>query len=206
MRRYTDKEDERAMRRIFSTLLIVGGVLGAAWALAWSGSASADDGWGGWYGRGYRTHPEMMHGIERHGSWLSVRAGHERPLISMMLKWKEQLGLTADQERALRELRAGFEKDAIRGTSEIEVAELELKGLLEREPVELAAVEAQARKAALLRADLRVSRIKTIEAGKAVLTPEQRSKLERLGHGRWWRGLAMEMMLPWMDWIPARSR
>jgi Spy/CpxP family protein refolding chaperone len=98
-----------------------------------------------------------------------------------MLALKEQLGLTADQERSLRELRADFQKASIKQTAEIDVAELELSDLLEQDKVDIAKAEALAKKSAMLRADLRVARVKTIEAGKAVLTPEQRGKLDQLG-------------------------
>jgi len=147
--------------------------------------------------------PEMMRGMGMPGPWGHGRGGHEGPLISMMLHWKDQLALTAEQERSLRELRATFGKEAIRRTSEIDVAELELRELLEQEKVDLAKVEAWTKKIALLRADQRLARIKTIEAGKAQLTPEQQRKLERLGHdarmsepGKGMMGPGMRMMPP----------
>ena len=100
-------------------------------------------------------------------------------------------------------MRANFEKEAIKRTAEIDVAELELKELLEQEKVDLINVEASTKKVALLRADLRLARIKTIESGKALLTPEQQRKLERLGHdarmgepGRGMPGPGMRMMPP----------
>ena len=184
------------MRRISTALLILAGVLGVTPAPAWHQTASADEGWGGpRMMRRHRMLPDMMRDLGMPGPWWHGREGHERPLISMMLHWKEQLGLTPDQERSLRELRASFEKEAIRATSEIDVGELELKELMEQDRVDLVKVEAQAKKTALLRADLRVARIKTIEAGKALLTPDQRSKLERLGHDHKWDD--MGMMAPW---------
>jgi len=192
------------MRQIVTAVLVMVGVLGSAIPPALNQIASADDGGGGPdVMRRCRMLPDMMRGMGMSGPWDHGRRGHERPLISMMLHQKEQLGLTADQERSLRELRAKFEKEAITRTSEIDVAELELRELLEQEKVDFIAVEASTKKAALLRADLRLARIKTIEAGKAVLTPEQQRKLERLGHdsrmgepGRGMMGPGMRMMPP----------
>jgi len=146
--------------------------------------------------------PEMMRGRGMAGPWGHGRGGHEGRLISMMLHQKEQLGLTADQERSLRELRANFEKEAIQRTSQIDVAELELKGLLEQDKVDLVKVEAQAKKVALQRAELRVARIKTIEAGKAQLTPEQQRKLEGLGHDSRMSEPGKRMMGPGMRMMP----
>jgi Spy/CpxP family protein refolding chaperone len=113
-----------------------------------------------------------------------------------MLMWQEQLGLSTDQERTLRELRVNFEKESIKRTAEIDVAELELNGLLEQDKVDVAKVEALAKKSAMLQAELRVGRVKTIEAGKAVLTPEQTEKLDRLGHESMMGGMGMRMMGP----------
>ncbi len=197
------------MRKISAVLVILAGVLVSALAPALVAFASADDGWGGpwpWAMRRHRMPPDMMRGMGIPGPWVYGRGAHEGPLISMMLHWKEQLGLTPDQERSLRELRANFEKDAIKRTSEIEVAELEIKGLLEQDTPDLGKVEAHARNVALLQADLRVARIKTIEAGKALLTPEQRGKLERLGHSQRAGDMGMGMMAPWMGWMSPSMR
>jgi len=192
------------MRQIVTAVLVMVGVLGSAVPPALNQVASADDGGcGPGMMRRYRMLPEMMRGMGMSGPWGHGRGGHEGPLISMMLHWKDQLALTADQERSLRELRANYEKEGIRRTSEIDVAELELRELLEQEKVDLEKVEAWTKKIALLRADQRLARIKTIEAGKALLTPEQQRKLERLGHdarmgepGRGMMGPGMRMMPP----------
>ncbi|MBI4380761.1 MAG: hypothetical protein HY574_06185 [candidate division NC10 bacterium] len=182
------------MRQIVTAVLVMAGVLGSAVPSALNQMASADEGCGG---------PGVMRGMGMRGSWGHGRGGHQGPLISMMLHWKDQLALTSDQERSLRGLRANFEKEAIKRTSEIDVAELELKGLLEQEKVDLINVEASTKKVALLRADLRLARIKTIESGKTLLTPEQQRKLERLGHdarmsepGKGMMGPGMRMMPP----------
>jgi Spy/CpxP family protein refolding chaperone len=189
------------MPKISTVLLILACLLASALAPGSGRFASAHDEWDAprpWTKRWQQMLPEMMRGMGIPGPWVYGRGGHEGPLITMMLLWKEQLGLTPDQERSLRELRANFEKESIKRTSEIEVAELELKGLLEQETPDLGNVEAQVKQVALLQADLRVARIKTIEAGKALLTPEQRGKLERLGHSQRAGDMGMGMMAPWM--------
>ena len=150
--------------------------------------------------------PETMRGMGTPGPWVYGRGGHEGPLITTMLYWKEQLELTPEQQRSLRELRANFEKESIRRTSEIDVAELELKGLLEQDTPDLVKVEAQVKQVALLQSDLRVARIKTIEAGKALLTPEQRGTLERLGHTQRAGDMGMGMMAPWMGRTPPSAK
>jgi len=192
------------VRAIVTAMLVLMGVLGPAIPQMWNQVASAEEGAGGPGMMGYRMTPEMMRGryemMRGMGTGPSFhgRGGHEGPLISQMLMWQEQLGLTADQERTLRELRANFEKESIKRTAEIDVAELELNGLLEQDKVDVAKVEALAKKIAMLQAELRVGRVKTIEAGKAVLTPEQTEKLDRLGHESMMGGMGMRMMGPGM--------
>ena len=190
------------MRSIVTATLVLAGVLGIGVLTAQSHVASDEEGWSGPGMMRYRMLPEMLRGMGMPGPWYYGRGGHGGPLISLMLLWKEQLTLTPDQERSLSELRSNYEKEAITRTSEIEVAELELKGLLEQEKVDLTKVEAQTRKIALLRADRRVARIKTIEAGKAVLTPDQQEKFNRLAHGSWMGGMGMGMMGPGMRPVP----
>lgn len=111
------------------------------------------------------------------GAWMS---GRERPLISIMLSHREDLGLSPAQVQALERLRNEFQKAAIRREADIRVAEMDIDMLLETEPVDLGKVEAKMREAGQLRTDLRVARIRVIEEGKAQLTPEQRNKLARL--------------------------
>jgi len=105
----------------------------------------------------------------------------ERPLISIMLQNIEALNLTSEQIQKLETLRFDFRKGAIKRSADLQVAELELEELRKKEPVDLAKVEAQVKRIETLRAEQRLSRIKAIEEGKALLNPEQRKKLDTLG-------------------------
>jgi Spy/CpxP family protein refolding chaperone len=107
-------------------------------------------------------------------------SGRERPLISIMLSHREDLGLSPAQVQALERLRGEFQKVAIRREADIRVAEMDVASLLEAEPVDLAKVEARVRESGQLRTDLRVARIRVMEEGRSQLTPEQRGKLARL--------------------------
>jgi len=129
---------------------------------------------------------EMMHGgMGRGGHHGMMEHGGlaEQPLISLMLQNKGELQLTSEQVQKLEALRVSFQKGAIRRSADLQVAELELEELRKREPVDLAKVEAQVKRIETLRAEQRLNRIKVIEEGKALLTPEQRQKLEPLGQG-----------------------
>lgn len=115
--------------------------------------------------------------------------GHEGPLISLMLDMKDQLGLSLQQVQTLRDLRADFEKEAIQREAEIRVAEVELREILVHERVDLGRAETLVRKIAGLRAELRLARLRTLEKGKAILTPEQLAKFREEGHRMARRGM-----------------
>src|SRR5262249_51468456 len=104
----------------------------------------------------------------------------ERPLISIALGHREEPGLPAHQLDALERLRAEFQREVIRRDADLRVAEMDIAALLRGDAVDLARVDAKVREAERLRADLRLARIRTIEQGKAQLTPEQRAKLRAL--------------------------
>ncbi|MCI0370549.1 MAG: Spy/CpxP family protein refolding chaperone [candidate division NC10 bacterium] len=124
----------------------------------------------------------MMGGGMMRGMGGDRAPGHEGPLISLMLQMKDQLGLSLKQVQVLRDLRAAFEKEAIQRGAEIRVAEVDLREALAQEQVDLGRAEALVRKIAGLRAESRLSRIRTLEKGKGVLTPEQLAKFREAGH------------------------
>lgn len=109
-------------------------------------------------------------------------SSHEGPLISIMLNHRQELGLTLDQERKLRDLRTEFAKESVRRSAEIRVAEIELDALLEQDKWDLAKIEPKVKQIATLQGDLRLARIKTLAAGREVLTSDQLEKLKLIGH------------------------
>lgn len=121
---------------------------------------------------------EMMRGMPM-GQAREV-LGRERPLLSLALRHRAELGLSADQVTALEGLIERFRKDAEARLADIEAAERELAALFEAESPDLGQVQAKVLAVEKLRADLRIARIKTIVEGRAGLTAEQRKKLEEL--------------------------
>jgi Spy/CpxP family protein refolding chaperone len=107
----------------------------------------------------------------------------DRPLITIMLHHRNELGLSPEQVSKLQTLRGEFSREAIRRDAEIRIAELDLAALLEQEPMDLAKVEPKVREVSQLRDDLRIARLRVIEQGKAVLTPEQQTRLQTVLSG-----------------------
>lgn len=106
--------------------------------------------------------------------------GRERPVLSLALRHRAQLGISDDQATTLQAFIDRFGKEAEERVRQIETAERELAGLLKAEPADLAQVDGKVRAIEKLRADLRLRRIQTIAGGRALLTPEQRTKLDLL--------------------------
>jgi hypothetical protein len=104
----------------------------------------------------------------------------ERPLISLMLRYRDKLGLSADQVRKLEQVRSEFERESIRRDADLRIAEMDVANLTDAPAVDLSKVEAKLREVERLRADQRLARIRAIEKGKEQLTVEQRKKLQEL--------------------------
>ena len=109
--------------------------------------------------------------------------GEQVPLITLMLWHARDLSLTPEQVRGLETFRGDFQRTADLQTAEIQRLELELQRVLSREQIDLAQVETRIRRIESLRTELRLGRIRTVEKGKATLTPEQWRKLQPLIRG-----------------------
>ncbi len=114
------------------------------------------------------------------GHFTPAPGGPERPLISLMLRHREELELTPGQVQELERLRSEFERDAIRREADVRIAEMDLAVLLRTDPVDLGKVEGKVHEAERLRSDLRLARIRVIEQGKAQLTADQQRRLREV--------------------------
>jgi len=111
---------------------------------------------------------------------MGAASTNDRPWITVMLDLREELGLSAEQVGRLFNLRDGFAKAARTKSEALEKVERDLDQLVGPGPVDLRAVEAKLKEAEAIRTDLRLSRFKVIEEGKAILTPAQRGKFMEL--------------------------
>lgn len=130
---------------------------------------------------GQRPGPGMMGpGMMGRGGMMGAGGTNDRPWITVMLDHREELGLSAEQVGQLFTLRDGFAREARKKSEALEKVEQNLDQLLGPGPVDLQAVEAKLKEAEAMRTGLRLARIKVIEEGKGVLTPEQRAKFVEL--------------------------
>ncbi len=105
--------------------------------------------------------------------------------------WKALMGLGLDEKQkdAMREIRSRVAKDNVRKGADIRIARIELRDILEKDPVDMGAVEAKLRQVESLRTELRLARIKALEEVKAQLTPDQRKQFKaNLRQAKWAHG------------------
>jgi Spy/CpxP family protein refolding chaperone len=183
------------MQPFVTTMLGLAFMLGSTIPLAWTPLAFADQGCSGQGLKGSRPSPEMMQSEEGPRPWVHDGRGHRAQPVSLMLRWKDQLGLTPEQVSAIQTLEENFQRGAITRTAEIQLTTLDLQDLHRQHPLDLTKVEAQLRKIALLHVDQHMADIKLHHATKAVLTPDQQTALKQLIHatrkdywGRRWSG------------------
>jgi Spy/CpxP family protein refolding chaperone len=109
-----------------------------------------------------------------HGAGFGMNWGEEHP----MWKFLADLGLDDKQKDALKALHSKTMKDMIKKRADKQIASLELRDLLAKDPVDMKAVEAAVKKNESLRTDMFLTHIKAFEEMKSILTPDQRKKFK----------------------------
>lgn len=128
--------------------------------------------------KGY-GHGKDGYGTQGHGSghgmmgMMHSSTGH---LIRHLLKHEKDIGLSAEQVAKLKEMQLELDKTRIKSEADIQVAERELRALIEDEKSDLGAIEAKLKQSEDLQVGLRMASIKARRDVLALLTPEQRAK------------------------------
>jgi Spy/CpxP family protein refolding chaperone len=118
--------------------------------------------------------------------WQRHGRHHRMPsLAAIALRHRAELGLNPQQVESLQKLQMDARRAGIQRRANVQLAALDLGGLLRSEPVDMAKVEAKVREIEKLRADGRLAFIRANEQGKAQLTADQRDKLKALREARW---------------------
>lgn len=137
-------------------------------------AADADAMMGGkMHGKQDKGMGKMDMGMGKHEMGSGMHEGH-------MMKKVMALGLDDKQKEAVQAIHFRWKKEAIRKNADIEIAEMELKEILSKDPVDIKAAEQKIRQIETLKADMHVSHLKIHEEVKAKLTPEQKKKLHSM--------------------------
>ena len=129
---------------------------------------------------GHGKHGHARHGGHGHGA---VHGGHHRDAIKFIkhiLKFKEGMSLTADQEQKLATLKTSYKKDRIKAKAEVELASIDLHEVLKNEKASLADIEKEFGKLHALKTKLYMTSIKAKRDAKAVLSAEQRARMDKI--------------------------
>jgi len=137
-----------------------------------SGHASPPHGGGhfGSYGGGSNAHGPTHPGPHQSAS----------EFIDHVLKFKDGMGITDQQETELRTLETNFKKTKIKLKAESDLANLELHDLLRDDKASMTSIESKLKKVHEIKANLYLESIKVRREAKAVLSDEQRSRMETI--------------------------
>jgi Spy/CpxP family protein refolding chaperone len=144
------------VRKTASWLLAI--ILGMAW------SAVPSTSWADSGGHGHSKHPDPVR-----------FAWH-------LLKAKDSLSLTDEQEARLRSIATTSKKDTVKKTADIDLAEIDMHQLLHGQGKQASGdeIDGAVRKLYALKADRRIASIKAFQDIRAVLTPEQQKTMRDL--------------------------
>lgn len=132
----------------------------------------------GMHSSGHGKHHQ--HGGHGHGV---THGGHHQDagkFIKHVLKFKEGMSLTAEQEQKLRTLKVNYKKDRIRLKAEVDLANVDLHEVLKNEKASLSDVEAGFNALHALKTKLYMASIKAKRDAKAVLSDEQRARMDKI--------------------------
>jgi hypothetical protein len=123
----------------------------------------------------------LQRAMQEWGGQLRERFGardsrEDRPMISLILKYKDYLRLTGEQVTKLEQLRDNYQRQSIRTEADTRIIDLDIAALLDKPNIEVPKVEQKIREVEKLKADLRIARVRAVEQAKALLTAEQRKR------------------------------
>lgn len=135
---------------------------------------------------------------ERTGKRHFAGGGHGfggAPLISIALKHRSELNLSADQVASLEKTREHYQSQVTPVREQLMAINKEIRGLMQQTPANLVEIKAKIQEEEKLRSELRYQRIEALENGRSVLTTAQHDQLKTLlrsgrGHFRKSQGQA----------------
>jgi Spy/CpxP family protein refolding chaperone len=97
-----------------------------------------------------------------------------------MWRYFMDLGLDEKQKAGVKEIKSRVMKEMIKKRADSQVAHIELRDLLDKDPVNIKAVEAKLKQIETIKTEMQLSLIRAVEEVKSKLTPEQRKKFKEM--------------------------
>jgi len=113
------------------------------------------------------VHQDMMHGD------MMERQHH----MKMMLM---RLGLDEKQKAEVDRMMTAHMKDTIKKKADLDIAKLELKGILSKDPMDMTAAESKMKEIEAIKTAIFLSHLNVHQEIKSVLTPEQQTKMKKM--------------------------
>ncbi len=96
--------------------------------------------------------------------------------------WRRLAGLGLDEKQmaAVKEIKSRVAKESARKRADLQIAKIDFRDILDKDQVDMTAIEGALKKMASIQSDIRLSHIKAMQEIKAILTPEQRKKFKEV--------------------------
>src|SRR5271157_838242 len=120
--------------------------------------------------------PPVPQGMMHHDMEMMDGPGDDFPLSMPLVG----LGLDEKQKEKVREIEGGLMKSTVRMKSDVQIEIMEMKDILDKDPVDMKAVESKLKKIESLQTSIKLSGIKALEEVKSKLTTGQRIKLKEM--------------------------
>jgi len=139
------------------------------------------------HGEGHHTMGAAGHGSGHagaaHDGQTSSHPGTHQGAIEFIdhiLKFKDGMSLTDEQDQRLRSVKTAYKKDRIKIKATIQLANIDLHELLRNDNASLSDIERDLKNLQALKADLYMASIKAKRDAKAVLSAEQQSRMDKI--------------------------
>ena len=108
------------------------------------------------------------------------RFGEGAPLISLALRHKTELNLSANQVANLEKIRSNYQAQIAPLVQQVRTIDTDIATLHQQTPANLIQIKAKIQQAEPLRSELRYLRLEALENGKSVLSTQQQDQLKNL--------------------------
>jgi Spy/CpxP family protein refolding chaperone len=105
----------------------------------------------------------------------------ERNLLPahMLLRFKDEIGLTQNQVDRIEKMQEQFEEYAIKQKAELKIKEMKIHSYLKKDKIDRKRMEKMIREVTNMKTDMQIAHMNYLLDLKELLTPEQLQKIER---------------------------
>lgn len=124
------------------------------------------------------------HRMMRHAGYRIMMAEKNLLPAHMLLKFKDEIGLTDSQIDKIDKMQDAYQEAAIKKQADVKVQELKLNSYLKEDKIDRGKMEKMIRAIAQMRTDSQIDHINYLLDLKDILTPEQVKKIDEFKKDR----------------------